>query len=615
MTLIEKTLPNPLDTASMGEDAAVKCSPHEGPFPGFSIPEREDEVTSVHCHTGRIQTAEPLTDSSVDVNETPIKSANHEVSSTNDAPPATKTEPLAEDAVIDHCWDASVVDPSPCLQYRPFPVDSFPEPVRRFVAAGAAAIGCDPSYIALPMLAVLAAAIGNTRRIQLKRGWAAPPIIWVAIVGESGTAKSPAFRLVMRPLHERQKKALQQHEEAMQQYRCDVACFEKVRSQWTKNNNSTQPPPDKPPEPIAERFIVSDTTVEALASVLQGNPRGVLLARDELAGWFGSFDRYSSGKGGADAAHWLSMFNGEQLAVDRKTGSPRTVYVPAAAVCVCGGIQPQILNRALGSEHRESGLGARFLLACPPRKPKRWTETDIDPVLERQVAYVIEMLYSLQPDIDNQGQPCPGIVQLSAAAKAIWMAFYDSHAREQASLVGDLSAVWSKMEEYAARLALIIHLTRSAAGDPTLSDPDVMDSASMDAGVRLVSWCKYEAMRVHSLLAESDEDRARRRLSDWISRRQGAVTARCLQQNYRPLRAPGAADAALQDLVTAGYGNWHSVDTTERGGRPTRVFRLHGMSTANETIADVVRDAGSVGVDGTDVSTSAECQHDEWGEI
>lgn len=58
------------------------------------------------------------------------------------------------------------------------------------VVAGAKAIGCDAPFIAMPMLTALAAAIGNARRIQLKRGWTAPAILWVAIVGESGTAKT-----------------------------------------------------------------------------------------------------------------------------------------------------------------------------------------------------------------------------------------------------------------------------------------------------------------------------------------------------------------------------------------------------------------------------------------
>ena len=77
--------------------------------------------------------------------------------------------------------------------FRPFPVDVLPEPVRTAIKVDAKAIGCDPSFVALPMLAALAAAIGNTRRIALKPGWTEPSVVWVAIVGDSGTLKSAAL--------------------------------------------------------------------------------------------------------------------------------------------------------------------------------------------------------------------------------------------------------------------------------------------------------------------------------------------------------------------------------------------------------------------------------------
>src|SRR3970282_2004204 len=104
---------------------------------------------------------------------------------------------------------------------------------------------------------------------------------------------------------------------------------------------------EQPMSPEADRCVVSDTTVEALAPLLLANPRGLLLARDELAGWIGSFDRYAGGKGGADPAHWLSIHNGESIVMDRKTGIRPTIFVPQAYVSVCGGIQPAILHRAL----------------------------------------------------------------------------------------------------------------------------------------------------------------------------------------------------------------------------------------------------------------------------
>jgi hypothetical protein len=424
-------------------------------------------------------------------------------------------------------------------------------------------------------LTAIAAAIGNTRRLELKRGWSAPAILWGAIVGESGTAKTPAFKLVMRPIRERQGKALERHAEEMKQYETDQARWDKDMAAW-KRAGSASDPPVKPDPPQAARFIVSDTTVEALAPILLANPRGLLLGRDELAGWIGSFDRYA-GKAGADAANWLSMFNAESIIVDRKTGIPRTINVPQAAVCVSGGIQPAILKRALGIEHRESGLAARLLVTCPPRKAKRWTETDIDPIAEAELARLFDRLYELQPAVGDDGKPWPVLVPLSDDAKAAWKTYYNAHAIEQADLTGDMAAAWSKLEEYAARLALVVYFIRWAANDPT-ANADCLDVVSMAAGITLAKWFKHEARRVYAMLDETDGDRDQRRLEEWIDRKGGAVTPREVQQGCRWLREPGAAEGALEELVKAGRGAWEQSPTGQRG-QPTRRYKSSTPST------------------------------------
>lgn len=487
------------------------------------------------------------------------------------------------------------------LAYRPFPVNALPAPIRGFVDAGALAIGCDPSYLALPLLSAIAAAIGNTRRLELKRGWSAPPILWGAIVGESGTAKTPAFKLIMRPVRERQRKALERHAEATERFETDLARWDKNMAAWKRDKNANDDPPRKPDPPEPERFIVSDTTVEALAPILLANPRGLLLARDELAGWMGSFDRYTGkGRAGADSANWLSMFNAESIIVDRKTGIPRTIYVPQAAVCVSGGIPPAILQRALGLEHRESGLAARLLLICPPRKAKQWTEADIDPGAEAELVRLFDRLYELQPATGEDDEPRPVLLRLSTDAKTAWKAYYNAHAVEQADLTGDMAAAWSKLEEYAARLALVVHFTRWAAGDPMLTKVDILDVSSMNAGIVLAKWFKHEARRVYAMLDESDAERDKRRLVDWIGRKGGTVTPREVQQGCRWLKEPGAAEAALEELVKACRGSWRDMPTTAKGGRPARAFVLSTPSTVHETPAKPEKTDGFADVDSVD---------------
>ena len=443
--------------------------------------------------------------------------------------------------------DADTVTPdAPAVPaFTPFPADVLPEPIRGFVTEAAKAIGCDASYIALPLLSGLASAIGNTHRIALKRGWTEPAIVWTAIVGESGTMKTPAFKLAMKAIRKAQADAFKEHEAARAEWEAQHLRYEAELTGWkrqaAKGHGDAGDPPEKPAPPTTRRYIVSDTTTEALAPILLCNPRGVLLARDELAGWLGSFDRYAkAGRAGADSAHWLSMHNGEAMTIDRKTGIPPTIHVPSASVSITGGIQPGILARALGQEHHESGMAARVLYAMPPRKAKRWTEAEVNADTEAAVAMVFDRLFGLTPEADDDGDERARLVTLADDGKRAWVTFYNEHASEQVNLSGDEAAAWSKLEGYAARLALVVHLTRWAADDATLRDPARVDEASIAAGVVLARWFGEEARRVYAILSESDDERETRRLVEWIDRKGGTASVRDLTRGPREYRGEGA---------------------------------------------------------------------------
>lgn len=316
-----------------------------------------------------------------------------------------------------------------------------------------------------------------------------------------------------------------------------------------------------------------------MAPILRDNPRGLLLARDELSGWLSSFDRYAGAKGrsSADAAHWLSMYSGESLTVDRRTGDERTIHVPSAYLSICGGIQPGTLQRAIGSEHRENGLLARFLLAQPPSRVQRWTESSIDQRLRAANDAAVDRL--LRVDFAADGKP--QIVTLDADAKSLWVEWHDSHATEQVDLHGDQCAAWSKLAEMPARLALVIHLVRRAAGQG--ADVTVCDAESIRMAISLTDWHTHETRRVYGEWVESDEQRDRRRLIEWIERRGETVTARDVQRGCGWLRESGMAEQALRDLVASGYGQW---EPSRAGpGQPTRRFRL--LTVDNTPVSQV----------------------------
>jgi hypothetical protein len=215
---------------------------------------------------------------------------------------------------------------------------------------------------------------------------------------------------------------------------------------------------------------------------------------------------------------------------------------------------------------------------------KRWTEADIDPSAEAELARLFDRLYDLQPTEGDDGEARPALVRLSADAKGAWTTYYNAHAAEQADLTGDMAAAWSKLEEYAARLALVLHFIRWAACDADLTSPDILEAASMNAGIALAKWFKHEARRVYAMLNETDGERDRRRLAEWIGRKGGAVTAREVQMGCRWLRGPGAAEAALEDLARAGGGFWRDTPPTARGGRPARSFVLSTSTEPTDSV-------------------------------
>jgi hypothetical protein len=88
------------------------------------------------------------------------------------------------------------------------------------------------------------------------------------------------------------------------------------------------------------------------------------------------------------------------------------------------------------------------------------------------------------------------------------------------------------------------------------------------------------------MLAESEGEADERRLVEWIGARGGEVTARQVQQGHRCYRTAAEAETALAELVEAGLGGWESIEASDKGGRPTRVFRLSTPSTVYETSAN-----------------------------
>ena len=310
--------------------------------------------------------------------------------------------------------------------------------------------------------------------------------------------------------------------------------------------------------------------------LLKQNPRGLLLCRDELAGWIKGFNSYKGGRGGDETA-FLELHRAGTLLVDRKGGVPKTIHVPNAALSLCGGIQPGILQQALGRENFENGLAARILMAMPPRIAKQWNEHDIDLDVAWQVEEVFAELLRMEMVIDGNQKASPRVLKLESEAQTAWIDFYNDHAIQQAELgESDLSAAFSKLEGYTARLALVIHCVREADGDVSLAPDDCIDAESIHRAVRIVRWFCDETRRIYAQFGESDEQAQHRKLLEIIRKYDGRITVRQLMQASRSYRnSADIAELALEELAQLGWGRWDGMPVGEHGGRPSTPFILN----------------------------------------
>jgi DNA polymerase I-like protein with 3'-5' exonuclease and polymerase domains len=461
--------------------------------------------------------------------------------------------------------------------YRPFPVDALPSPVREYVEQGALALGCDPAFIALPVLAAVAGLIGFTRVVRPKRTWRVSSVLWTLVIADSGSLKTPAFRLATDHLFTMQRRL-------DQEYKRELAEFVEASERWKAaakdfKDGEGEDPGDKPEPPASRTLFTSDATIEAIAELIGDNPRGLLVACDELAGWLGSFARYKGQAGGTDLPRWLSMHSAGGFAYHRKTGDKRRIVVPNAAVSIAGGIQPGIVARVMAGEFLEAGLAGRLLMAMPPRSIKVWSDQEIDPEVEQRYQTLLESLYALESD-NRQREDVPHVLKLSPDAFAAWTRWYNAWGRQQHAVEGAQAAAYAKLEEATGRLGLIHHVvTKVGRSESDLCEIEV---ESIDAGEAIARWFAAESTRVYALLGESEEQRDARRLIEFIRSKAGTITVRQLQRsNNSKYPSTEAAENALEALVKNGLGDWQVRPASRKGGRLPQFFTLR--PTADKT--------------------------------
>src|SRR5262249_15531706 len=147
-------------------------------------------------------------------------------------------------------------------------------------------------------------------------------------------------------------------------------------------------------------------------------------------------------------------------------------------------IQPAVLARALDQESLQAGLGARFLLAMPPPRPRVWTENEVPEELVERYRSLLRDLLALS--LEDDGKRKAHVLGLPGPARRLWVEFFNRWGGVQAEAEGEQASAFAKIEAYAARLMLLHHVVSHAAAGVSGLCPVTETSAR--AGIELARW-------------------------------------------------------------------------------------------------------------------------------
>ena len=470
----------------------------------------------------------------------------------------------------------------------PFPLQALPDALRPWAADVIERMNCPAEFVALPLLvgaASLVARTGVRLRVKALDDWSEAANLWALLVGRPGAMKSPAMREALAPLYRLEALADREHKEATlaheqaafaQKLRAE-ARLKEARKRLTQNPDAALDAfhPEEAEQPARRRYIVRDSSYEALGKVLTENPGGVLVERDELRGWFHHLAREEHAEARAFA---LQGWSGGPYTFDRITRSGGTIA--DVRLSIVGGIQPgplgELMGRARRGEGSADGLLERFLVAWPD-DPRAWREVDRKAnTVAREAAFeVFARLDALTPealgarqDFDGNGEPTRApYVWLSEPALLAFAEYRRELHAAMTSADGSLEGALSKFRKHAPALALTLHAIEGRAGP-------VSEETALRA-LTLAEYFQAHARRLH----DSGTSRVIRAARAVLAKaRAGELseefTARQItQRGWSNLTERDAVADALEILTEHG---WLTEREQETGGRPATLYRLHG---------------------------------------
>jgi hypothetical protein len=233
--------------------------------------------------------------------------------------------------------------------------------------------------------------------------------------------------------------------------------------------------------------------VEKLGELLIENPQGLLLFRDELAGWLNTFEKPGREN---DRQFYVESWSGkEDFDVDRiGRGS---IHIPALCLSIFGSIQPGPLSQYVRSSVMggigDDGFIQRFQVMVWPNLPLEWKLIEDLTIesLEAPIEQIFQVLDSIPFSPNEQVHP----LKFSDDAQKLFNEWQQRHENKlrKGDLPPHMESHLAKYKKLLPALCLIFeHLKESALG----RHPDEVTQITLETALKWLEYFESHAWRI-----------------------------------------------------------------------------------------------------------------------
>lgn len=489
-------------------------------------------------------------------------------------------------------WPAPLPLPEGLPPVKALEPEMIPAPLRGWLMDIADRMQIPPDFSTAAAVVALGSIIGRGCGIHPKRhdDWLVVPNLWGAVVGRPSLMKTPAVSEAQRHLNRLEIEAREDYRQVADAFEIDKEVIKITRAaigeeikKAVKQGKDIEEARGKlaalqTDEPTRRRYQTQDGTVEKIGELLNENPRGLLVNRDELIGWFRSLDK--DGREG-DRAFYLEAWNGNRgFTYDRIARG--TLDIPALSLSIFGAITPGPLSSYVYQANRggngDDGLLQRYQVFVWPDSPAEWKNIDRFPdTAERKRAW--EIFKALSGDIPGavkeEGADIPAL-RFSPAGQEVfdtWRLDLETRLRSDHGLPPALESHLTKYRSLMPSLALIFHLV-------DMVDGMAMGPVSERAALMAAAWCDYlesHAGRIYGGATMPGMEAAREIIKHI---RRGAIQNGCkpkdiYKNQWSRLATPEEVKAGLEVLEEYEWLTVEKITQGERGGRPSDIITLN----------------------------------------